>query len=122
VRDAHGKAPALAHEVPRAVGADVGEASYAVVIKPEEIIHVAGVGRMRVRALVPVPKEDSPFTGFLEVEPLGNASGTNASARPLATEPRRWLVRLNHAAARHLAGHATPLRTRGGSSPLIRIV
>ena len=48
---------------------DVGEASYAVTIKPDEIIHVTGSGRMRVLDLVPVPEEDSPFTGFLNVEP-----------------------------------------------------
>lgn len=50
-------------------GTDVGEAPYAVVIKPDEIIHVAGGGRMRVLDLVPVPEPDSPLTGFLKVEP-----------------------------------------------------
>jgi hypothetical protein len=49
-------------------GTDVGEASYAVVINPDDVIHVASGERMRVLALFPVRDEDSPYTGFLTVE------------------------------------------------------
>jgi hypothetical protein len=34
-------------------GTDVGEATYALIIKPDEISHVAGGGRVSVLALVP---------------------------------------------------------------------
>ena len=47
---------------------ETSEASYAVIIRPGEIIHVTGGGRMRVLDLVPVPEEDSPYSGFLKVE------------------------------------------------------
>jgi hypothetical protein len=43
---------------------------YAVVINSDDVIHVAGRARMRVRALVPVLEPDSRFSGFLEVEPV----------------------------------------------------
>ena len=52
-------------------GTDVGEASYAVIIKPDELIHVDGGRRMRVLDLVAVPDEGSPYTGFLKVEEEG---------------------------------------------------
>jgi hypothetical protein len=34
------------------------------------MIHVAGGERMRVLAVVPVSAEDSPYSGFLKVEPV----------------------------------------------------
>jgi hypothetical protein len=61
--------PGFLYRLFLADGTEVGEASYAVVIKPDEIIHVAGGGRMRVLDLVPVPEEDSHYSGFLKVEP-----------------------------------------------------
>jgi hypothetical protein len=49
-------------------GDDLGEATYAVMIKPgEEILFGAGE-RFRVLDLVPVEQEDSPYVGFLQVE------------------------------------------------------
>lgn len=50
-------------------GSDVGEASYAVPIKPDDVVHLAGGARMRVLDLVPMPEEDSLLTGLLKVEP-----------------------------------------------------
>ncbi len=48
---------------------DLGEATYAVMIKPGEEIHL-GVGqRFRVIDVVPFEEEDeSPFVGLLKVE------------------------------------------------------
>jgi hypothetical protein len=50
-------------------GDDLGEAAYAVMIKPEEEIHHNGTQRFRVLAVVPFDEEDeSPFLGLLRVE------------------------------------------------------
>lgn len=50
-------------------GDDLGEATYAVMIKPGEEIHVDGGQRLRVVAVVPFDEEDeSPFAGLLQVE------------------------------------------------------
>ena len=50
-------------------GDDLGEATYAQMIRPEEEIIAAGNRRFRVLALVPFEGEDPRFTGLLEVEP-----------------------------------------------------
>jgi hypothetical protein len=48
---------------------DLGEATYAVMIKPDEEIHGNGGQRLRVAAVVPFQEEDeSPFVGLLQVE------------------------------------------------------
>jgi hypothetical protein len=48
---------------------DLGEATYAVMIKPGEEIHGNGGQRLRVVAVVPFEEEDeSPFVGLLQVE------------------------------------------------------
>ena len=49
-------------------GDDLGEATYAVMIKPGEEIHLGAGRRFRVLDVVPVDEEDeSPFVGFLQV-------------------------------------------------------
>ena len=51
-------------------GADIGEATYAVLIQPGEEI-VTGDGRkLRVIDLLPFEEDDSPFVGALRVEPV----------------------------------------------------
>jgi hypothetical protein len=50
-------------------GADQGEGYYAVLIDEGDIIW-AGDRKLRVVAVVPVEEEDSPFVGFLSVEPV----------------------------------------------------
>jgi hypothetical protein len=51
-------------------GDDLGDATYAVVIKPGEEINVGNGQRLRVLAVVPFEEEDeSPFVGLLQVEP-----------------------------------------------------
>jgi hypothetical protein len=60
--------PGFLYRLFLADGTDVGEASYAVIIKLDEIIHVAGGGKMRVLDVVPVLEEESRYTGFLKVE------------------------------------------------------
>ena len=48
---------------------DLGEATYAVMIKPGEEIHGSGGQRLRVLDVVPFVEEDeSPFVGLLRVE------------------------------------------------------
>ncbi len=50
-------------------GDDLGETTYAVMIKPGEEIHVGGGQRFRVKDVVPFEEEDeSPFVGLLKVE------------------------------------------------------
>ena len=50
-------------------GDDLGEATYAVVIKPGEEIHLGAGKRFRVLDVVPFDEEDeSPFVGLLRVE------------------------------------------------------
>jgi hypothetical protein len=50
-------------------GSDVGEATYAVLIKPGEEILVGNGRRFRVLDVVPFGEEDeSPFVGLLKVE------------------------------------------------------
>jgi hypothetical protein len=49
-------------------GDDLGEATYAVVIKPGEEILVGNGRRFRVVDVVPIEDEDSPFVGLLQVE------------------------------------------------------
>jgi hypothetical protein len=61
--------PGFAYRLFLADGTDVGEASYAVVIRPDDVIHVERGGRMRVLAVVPVPEEESRYSGFLKVGP-----------------------------------------------------
>lgn len=53
------------------VGDDLGEATYAVVIKPGEEILVGNGRRLRVLDVVPFDDEDeSPLVGLLQVEPI----------------------------------------------------
>lgn len=50
-------------------GDDLGEATYAVPIKPGDEILVGNARRLRVLAVVPFDEEDeSPFMGLLQVE------------------------------------------------------
>ena len=50
-------------------GTDVGEATYAMMIKPGEEIHGNGSQRLRVVAVVPFDEEDeSRFVGMLRFE------------------------------------------------------
>lgn len=50
-------------------GDDLGEATYAVMIKQGEEIFVGNGRRLRVLAVVPFEEEDeSPFIGLLQVE------------------------------------------------------
>jgi hypothetical protein len=51
-------------------GDDLGEATYAVMIKPGEEILVGNGRRLRVLAVVPFPEgeDESPFVGMLKVE------------------------------------------------------
>jgi hypothetical protein len=51
-------------------GADQGEAYYAILIEPGDIIWAVDLRKLRVVAVVPVGEEDSPFIGFLKVEPI----------------------------------------------------
>jgi hypothetical protein len=53
-------------------GNDLGEATYAVMIKPGEEIHGSGGERLRVVAVVPFEEEDeSPFVGLVPGGRLG---------------------------------------------------
>jgi hypothetical protein len=50
-------------------GDDLGEATYAVLIKPSEEIHLGAGQRFRVLDVVTFDEEDeSPFVGLLQVE------------------------------------------------------
>jgi hypothetical protein len=50
-------------------GDDLGEATYAHMIKPGEEIHLGAGQRFRVVDVVPFEEEDeSPFAGLLQVE------------------------------------------------------
>jgi hypothetical protein len=50
-------------------GDDLGEATYAMMIKPGEEIHGSGGQRLRVLDVVPFEEEDeSPSVGMLKVE------------------------------------------------------
>jgi hypothetical protein len=49
-------------------GDDLGEATYAVMIKPGEEILVGAGQRFRVLDVVPSDEEKSPFVGLLRVE------------------------------------------------------
>jgi hypothetical protein len=50
-------------------GDDLGEATYAMMIKPGEEIHFDAGQRFRVVDVVPFEEEDeSPFVGLLQVE------------------------------------------------------
>jgi len=50
-------------------GDDLGEATYAQMIKPGEEIHLGAGQRFRVLAVVPFDEEDeSPFVGLLQVK------------------------------------------------------
>jgi hypothetical protein len=50
-------------------GDDLGEATYAMMIKPGEEIHLGPGRRFRVVAVVPFEEEDeSPFVGLRKVE------------------------------------------------------
>jgi hypothetical protein len=50
-------------------GDDLGEATYAMMIKPGEEIHLGSGRRFRVVAVVPFEEEDeSPFVGLRKVE------------------------------------------------------
>ena len=52
-------------------GDDLGEATYAVIIQPDEEILVGNGRRFRVLDVVPLDEEDeSPFVGMLQVEAL----------------------------------------------------
>jgi hypothetical protein len=54
-------------------GSDVGEGYYATQINVGDTIIVAGTRQARVVDLVPVEEENSPYVGFLKVEPLQRA-------------------------------------------------
>jgi hypothetical protein len=50
-------------------GTDAGEATYPVMIKAGEVVHIGGGRRYRVLDVVPFEEEDeSPFVGMLRVE------------------------------------------------------
>jgi hypothetical protein len=49
-------------------GTEAGEAHYAVLIEPGELIHTGDGRKLRVVDVVPVDEEDSPFVGLLRVE------------------------------------------------------
>jgi hypothetical protein len=51
-------------------GDDLGEATYAVMIKPGEELFFEGGRRLRVLAVVPFEEEDegSPLVGLLQIE------------------------------------------------------
>jgi hypothetical protein len=50
-------------------GDDLGEATYAIMIKPGEEILLGAGQRFRVVAVVPFEEEDeSPFVGLLQIE------------------------------------------------------
>jgi hypothetical protein len=51
-------------------GDDLGDATYAVPIRPGDEIHVAGGERLRVVAVLPFEREGDgpPLAGMLEVE------------------------------------------------------
>ena len=49
-------------------GDDLGEATYAVMIKPGEEIIAGDNQRFRVLDVVPFEDEESPFVGLLQVE------------------------------------------------------
>ena len=48
---------------------DLGEATYAVTIKPGEEIHLGAGQRFRVLDVVPFADETDTFAGMLQVEP-----------------------------------------------------
>jgi hypothetical protein len=50
-------------------GADIGETRLAVYVGPGDCIHVGAGEKLRVTAVVPVEEPDSPYAGFLRVEP-----------------------------------------------------
>ena len=50
-------------------GDDLGETTYAVVIKLNDGILVGNGRRLRVLNVVPMDDEDSPLAGILQVEP-----------------------------------------------------
>ena len=49
-------------------GDDLGEATYAVMIKPGEEIHLGSGQRFRVLDVVSFDEDESPFVGLLQVE------------------------------------------------------
>jgi hypothetical protein len=50
-------------------GSDAGEATYSVMIRPGDEIHLGAGQRFRVVEVVPFEDEDeSPFVGLLQVE------------------------------------------------------
>jgi hypothetical protein len=50
-------------------GDDLGDATYGMIIKPGEVIHLGAGQRFRVLEVVPFEEEDeSPFVGLLQVE------------------------------------------------------
>jgi hypothetical protein len=69
MEDALGEAHVGRYRLHSPAGDDLGEATYAVMIKPGEEIHLGNGRRFRVLAVVPVEEEDaSPFVGLLQVE------------------------------------------------------
>jgi hypothetical protein len=53
-----------------AAGADKGEAYYAVLIKPREMILTGDGRKLRVLDVFAVDEDDSPYVGLLKVEPV----------------------------------------------------
>jgi hypothetical protein len=50
-------------------GSDAGDASYAINIKPGDLIWIRSPNRqLRVLDLVPADEKDSPYAGLLKVE------------------------------------------------------
>lgn len=50
-------------------GSDAGQATYSVLIKPGDEVHVGNGRRLRVLDVVPIMDEESPIVGLLKVEP-----------------------------------------------------
>jgi hypothetical protein len=49
-------------------GDEVGEATYAVMIKPGEVVYLGDGQELRVLDVLPVEETDSPYIGLLKVE------------------------------------------------------
>ena len=74
-------------------GDELGEATYAVMIKPGEEIHLGAGQRFRVVDVVPFDEEDeSPFVGLLQVEEHKWFRGLLPRPRPTARRRRERLI------------------------------
>jgi hypothetical protein len=50
-------------------GSDIGDADYALMVRPGDLISTLDGRELRVTALVPLDTEQSPYTALLEVQP-----------------------------------------------------